>query len=78
MLLHHKRSSHAPIPAAPAVSTLVHAQLGGVVEHRGFDSTDLSDGQKLLQRLYALNIMKLEGRLRDTDLELWQVGAGPT
>jgi len=43
------------------------------VEHRGVDDTDLSDEQKLLQRLYGLNIMRLEGL--DPDVNLWTVGA---
>jgi hypothetical protein len=54
-----------------AVSTVVHDQLGGVVAHRGIDSTDLSDEVKLLQRLYALNILRLEGTA--PDVALWTV-----
>jgi hypothetical protein len=56
---------------ACAVSTAVHDQLGGVVEHRGIDSTDLPDESKLLQRLYSLNVMRLEGHEPDT--EVWTV-----
>lgn len=54
-----------------AVSTAVHDMLGGVVEHRGTDSTDLPDESKLLQRLYALNVMRLEGQ--SPDVQLWRV-----
>lgn len=56
-----------------AVSGQVHQLVGGVVEHRGIDDTDLSDEQKLLQRLYGLNIMRMEGL--DPDVNLWTVGA---
>jgi hypothetical protein len=59
------------VSCACAVSTAVHDQLGGVVEHRGVDSTDLSDESKMLQRLYALTVMRLEGH--EPDLELWTV-----
>jgi hypothetical protein len=48
------------------VSRQVHELLGGVVEHRGTDAYDLSDDIKLLQRLYALNILRLEGQEPDT------------
>jgi hypothetical protein len=54
-----------------AVSTVVHDQLGGVVAHRGIDSTDLNDESKLLQRLYALNILRLEGT--EPQVALWTV-----
>jgi hypothetical protein len=54
-----------------AVSSCVHGLLGGVVEHRGTDAWDLADDSKLLQRLYALNILRLEGH--DPDVELWMV-----
>lgn len=33
------------------VSTLVHALVGGAVEHIGTDDEDLSDSTKLVQRL---------------------------
>jgi hypothetical protein len=59
--------------AAAAVSSQVHALLGGVVEHRGIDHTDLPDDTKLLQRLYSLNVMRLEGL--EPQLELWTVSA---
>jgi hypothetical protein len=49
----------------------VHELLGGVVEHRSTDAHDLSDDTKLLQRLYALNILRLEGQEPDT--ALWTV-----
>ena len=45
--------------------------MGGVVEHRSTDAHDLSDGTKLLQRLYALNVLRLEGQEPDTTL--WTV-----
>jgi small ubiquitin-related modifier len=51
----------------------VHALLGGVVEHRGIDHTDLPDDTKLLQRLYSLNVMRLEGH--QPDVQLWTVSA---
>jgi hypothetical protein len=51
----------------------VHALLGGVVEHRGIDHTDLPDDTKLLQRLYSLNVMRLEGC--EPDAALWMVSA---
>ena len=54
-----------------AVSSCVHALLGGVVDHRGTDAWDLADDTKLLQRLYALNVLRLEGH--DPDAELWTV-----
>lgn len=54
-----------------AVSSCVHELLGGVVEHRGTDAQDLADDTKLLQRLYALNIMRLEGHT--PDVALWTV-----
>jgi hypothetical protein len=53
------------------VSGQVHELLGGVVEHSGTDAHDLSDDTKLLQRLYALNILRLEGQEPDT--ALWTV-----
>jgi hypothetical protein len=58
-----------PLPAA--VSSQVHALMGGVVEHRGTDAYDLSDDTKLLQRLYALNVVRLEGQ--EPDVTLWTV-----
>lgn len=58
----------------PAVSTAVHDTLGGVVEHRGTDATDLSEQAKLLQRLYALNVVQFEGHY--PNLSLWKVGPG--
>ena len=54
-----------------AVSSKVHELVGGVVEHRGVDETDLPDDTKLLQRLYSLNIMRLEGL--EPDVNLWTV-----
>jgi len=56
------------------VSSKVHELVGGVVEHRGADDQDLSDDTKLLQRLYGLNIMRLEGL--EPDVQLWTVRAG--
>jgi len=56
------------------VSSKVHELVGGVVEHRGTDDQDLSDDTKLLQRLYGLNIMRLEGL--ELDVQLWMVRAG--
>ena len=41
------------------------------MEHRGVDETDLPDSTKLLQRLYSLNIMRLEGL--EPDVNLWTV-----
>jgi hypothetical protein len=49
----------------------VHALLGGVVDHRGTDAWDLADDTKLLQRLYALNVLRLEGH--EPDVQLWTV-----
>jgi hypothetical protein len=61
------------LPSTPpaAVSSCVHALLGGVVDHRGTDAWDLADDTKLLQRLYALNVMRLEGH--EPDVVLWTV-----
>lgn len=55
----------------PAVSTQVHDLVGGVVEHLSTDEDDLSESQKLLQRVYSMSIMRLEGH--EPDLELWTV-----
>jgi hypothetical protein len=66
-------SYQALCAAAAAVCTQVHALLGGVVHHRGIDHTDLPDDTKLLQRLYSLNVMRLEGR--EPDVQLWMVRA---
>jgi hypothetical protein len=41
------------------------------VEHRSTDEDDLSDSQKLLQRVYSMNILRLEGK--EPDLQLWTV-----
>ena len=72
MTLHTVYALCARPPAAlPTVSSCVHDLLGGVVEHRGIDSTDLDDATKLLQRLYALNILLLEGH--NPDVALWTV-----
>jgi hypothetical protein len=54
-----------------AVSSCVHDLLGGVVVHRGTDAWDLADDTKLLQRLYALNVLRLEGH--EPDVALWTV-----
>ena len=53
------------------MSSLVYEQLGGVVAHRGTDAWELADDTKLLQRLYALNILRLEGH--QPDAALWTV-----
>lgn len=53
------------------MSSQVYEQLGGVVEHRGSDAWELPDDTKLLQRLYALNILRLEGH--QPDAALWTV-----
>jgi hypothetical protein len=64
-----------PVPLAAlflaAVSSCVHGLLGGVVDHRGTDAWDLADDTKLLQRLYALNVLRLEGH--EPDVQLWTV-----
>jgi len=69
-------TQHPPLlpPLPNAVSSKVHELVGGVVEHRGTDDQDLSDNTKLLQRLYGLNIMRLEGL--EPDVQLWTVSAG--
>jgi hypothetical protein len=65
-------SSSPPSLTSPAaVSSCVHALLGGVVDHRGTDAWDLADDTKLLQRLYALNVLRLEGH--SPNVELWTV-----
>lgn len=51
-----------------AVSQQVHELLGGVVEHCQMVEPERD---KLLQRLYALNIMLLEGMV--PDVNLWTV-----
>lgn len=53
------------------MSYQVHELLGGVVEYCEDDESDTSPGDKLLQRLYALNIMLLEGLV--PDVNLWTV-----
>ena len=63
------------LPSA-AVSSCVHALLGGGVDHRGTDAWDLADDAKLLQRLYALNVLRLEGH--DPDVALWTVRQSPS
>lgn len=53
------------------VSGLVHELVGGVVEHRSTDSTDLPADVQLLQCLYSINILRLEGL--EPDINLWTV-----
>ena len=45
--------------------------IGGEVDHASSDEDDLSDAAKMLRRLYALNLMMLEGW--QPDITLWQV-----
>jgi hypothetical protein len=65
----HFTTLAAMFPAA--VSSCVHGLLGGVVDHRGTDAWDLADDTNLLQRLYALNVLRLEGH--EPDAQLWTV-----
>lgn len=61
--------------AAAVVANKVYELIGGPVEHCGNDDRDLPDDIKLLQRLYSMNVMTLEGY--EPDVTLWQVRPAP-
>jgi len=54
------------------VSRAVHQLIGGEVEHIGTDEEDLNDHDKMLNRLYALNLLEISGFA--PIVTLWQVG----
>lgn len=51
-----------------AVSGQVHELVGCVVEHRGTDEDDMSGVDKVIQRLFSLIIMRMEGLEPDMEL----------
>lgn len=54
------------------ISTKVHKLVGGVVRHVATDEDDLCDSDKMMQRLYSMNVMASLGW--KPAVELWQVG----
>lgn len=53
------------------ISSEVYKLVGGIVRHAGTDQDDLDDNAKKMRRLYALNIVALEGFR--PDVRLWAV-----
>lgn len=64
------------LACAVQVSSLVHALVGGAVEHIASDEHDLDDVTKMRQRLHSMNFMAREGW--EPDVDLWEVGGGCT
>lgn len=53
------------------ISSRVHELVGGVVRHAAMGEKDLSDNEKMMQRLYSMNVMASLGWKPNT--RLWEV-----